>query len=74
MTFTPHSPDDCMLQPKLSEHSKNGETQVYAPPLGNFSMLATELNDGEEETIKAIGGPSVFIVTRGCGIALCGVS
>ncbi|KAL5426104.1 hypothetical protein PMIN04_002151 [Paraphaeosphaeria minitans] len=67
LTFRPHSPDDCMLKPKMSQHSKNGKTQVYAPPLNEFSMLATELNDGEVETISAIGGPSMFIVINGEG-------
>lgn len=67
LTFTPHSPNDCMLKPKKSEHSKNGKTQVYAPPLSEFSMLSTELKDEEEETISAINGPSMFIVTDGEG-------
>ncbi|KAL1606700.1 hypothetical protein SLS60_004107 [Paraconiothyrium brasiliense] len=67
LTFTPHSPDECMLPPKTFEKSKNGKTQVYAPPLAEFSVLSTELGDGEEETVEAIGGPSIFIVTGGEG-------
>ncbi|KAJ4297680.1 hypothetical protein N0V90_005574 [Kalmusia sp. IMI 367209] len=67
LTFTPHSPEECMLKPKNFDRSRNGKTQVYAPPLSEFSVLSTELNDGEEESIKAIDGPSIFIVTKGEG-------
>lgn len=66
LTFTPHSPEECILPPKPFDRSTNGKTQVFAPPLSEFNILATELKDGED-TIQALGGPSIFIVTSGEG-------
>ena len=47
--------------------SKNGKSQLYAPPLSEFSMYATTLADGASDTIGKIGGPSIMIVTEGEG-------
>lgn len=54
-----------MLPAKPYEKSKNGKTQVYAPPMSEFNALQTELKAGENETLGAVGGPSVFIATKG---------
>jgi mannose-6-phosphate isomerase len=67
LTFSPHSPDEAMLKPKQFGRSKNGKTQEYTPPLSEFSMLSTEVPAGESETIGALGGPAISIVTKGEG-------
>ena len=67
LTFTPHSPEECMLKPKTFDRSQKGKTQIYAPPLSEFNVLSTELKEGENETLGAINGPSIFIVTSGEG-------
>lgn len=67
LTFTPHSAEDAMLTPKQFGRSKNGKTKEYAPPLSEFSMLGTEVADGESETVGALGGPAISIVTKGEG-------
>jgi len=67
LTFTPHSADEAILANKKFERSKNGKTKLYAPPLSEFNVLATELGDGEKEAIEALKGPSIFICTKGEG-------
>jgi len=67
LTFTPHGADEAILADEKFERSKNGKTKLYAPPLSEFSVLATELRDGENEIIEALKGPSIFICTRGEG-------
>lgn len=67
LTFTPHDAKEAMLPSTSFDGSKNGKTKLYAPPLSEFSMLATTLGDGESETIRKLGGPSVLIVTEGEG-------
>lgn len=68
LTFTPHDAKEAILPPEPFKGSKNGKTQLYAPPLSEFSVLATALSDGDSETIRALGGPSIMIVTEGEGI------
>jgi mannose-6-phosphate isomerase len=68
LTFTPHDAKECMLPSQSFKKSKNGKSKLYAPPLSEFSMYATTLKDGEKDTIEAIGGPSVMIVTEGEGV------
>lgn len=68
LTFTPHSIEESMLRPQKYDGSKNDKTQIYAPPLSEFNVLSTQLGEGEEETIRAIDGPSMFIVTKGDGL------
>lgn len=67
LTFTPHDAKEAILPAKPFDGSKNGKTQLYAPPLSEFSMLATTMGDGDSETIRSLGGPSVMIVTEGEG-------
>jgi mannose-6-phosphate isomerase len=67
LTFTPHDAKECMLQPQSFKKSKNGKSKLYAPPLSEFSMYATSLKDGEQDTVEAVGGPSIMIVTEGEG-------
>ncbi|KAF2803515.1 mannose-6-phosphate isomeras-like protein [Mytilinidion resinicola] len=68
LTFTPHAADEAILADEKFSKSKNGKTKLYSPPLSEFSILATELGDGEQEHIEAIEGPSIFICTQGEGM------
>lgn len=53
--------------PENSHSVKNGKTNLYAPLMSGFNMLATETGDGETESWDALGGPSIMIVTKGRG-------
>lgn len=65
LTFTPHSPEESMLRPKPYSKGRQGKTQLYAPPLSEFSMLQTRLGKGEREELAAVDGPSILLATRG---------
>lgn len=67
LTFSPHDPQEAILPSKSFDRSKNGKTKLYAPPLSEFNMLATELAKGESETIEALAGPAIMVVTKGEG-------
>ncbi|PVI07137.1 mannose-6-phosphate isomerase [Periconia macrospinosa] len=67
LTFRPHDAKEAILPSKQSDKAKNGKTKLYAPPLSEFNMLATDLKEGENETITAVNGPSVMICTKGQG-------
>ncbi|KAM3085820.1 hypothetical protein ACMFMG_002879 [Clarireedia jacksonii] len=67
LIFTPMGKDECLLKPSASDKSTQGKTKVLAPPMSEFNMLVTELGAGEKETIKAIEGPSIMVVTAGKG-------
>jgi mannose-6-phosphate isomerase len=67
LTFTPHDAKEAILPSNSFDGSKNGKTKLYAPPLSEFSMLATTIGDGESEAIRKLGGPSIMIVTEGEG-------
>jgi len=67
LTFVPHDAKSSLLPRRKSDKGMNGKTDVYAPPISEFSVLCTCLGAGEKETHKAILGPSLMIVTKGCG-------
>lgn len=67
LTFSPHSAEEAKLPPRTFDRCKNGKVEEYAPPLSEFNMLAMHLAEGESETIGAINGPAVAIVTKGEG-------
>ena len=67
LSFKPHSSEESLLPRKKSDKGMNGKTDVYAPPIEEFNVLSTCLAAGEKETHKAILGPSLMIVTKGCG-------
>ena len=67
LTFTPHDAEEAILKSQKFERSKNGKVKLYAPPLSEFNMWALEMNDGDTETISAVGGPSIMVVTKGEG-------
>ncbi|KAJ5266466.1 hypothetical protein N7478_009274 [Penicillium angulare] len=67
MSFVPHNSNDALLPRQKSDKGMNGKTDVYAPPTSEFNVLSTCLGPGESEVHKAILGPSLMIVTKGCG-------
>jgi len=67
LTFSPKSGDDAILKPRRSEKGLHGHTNVLAPPMSEFDMLVTSLTGGQSETIEAIKGPAIMIVTSGTG-------
>jgi mannose-6-phosphate isomerase len=67
LTFNPHAVEEAILRPRPFERAKNGKTKLYAPPMSEFDMLATELKGGESEVVEKINGPSIMIVTKGKG-------
>ena len=67
LTFSPKNADEALLKPKKSDKGLKGHTQVLAPPMSEFDMLVTSLKFKETETIKALEGPAILIVTGGKG-------
>jgi mannose-6-phosphate isomerase len=67
LTFSPKNADEALLKSKKSDKGLKGHTQVLAPPLSEFDMLITKLKGEETETIKALQGPAILIVTGGKG-------
>ena len=67
LTFVPHDAQSALLPRKKSDKGLQGRTEVYAPPISEFSMLVTTLGAGQTETHQAILGPSLMVVTKGCG-------
>ena len=67
LTFSPHDAKEALLPPAKFDRGKEGKAKLYAPPLSEFSMLSVELNDGETETIGALGGPAIILVSGGEG-------
>jgi mannose-6-phosphate isomerase len=63
LTFSPKFGKDAILQPESWEKGLSGNTNVLAPPMGEFIMLVTELKSKESKMINAIQGSSIFIVT-----------
>ena len=67
LTFTPHSACESRLEMSVFNGSKTGSTKIYAPPMSEFNMLITQMNAERRETVKAVQGPSIMIVTCGKG-------
>ncbi|THY75690.1 mannose-6-phosphate isomerase [Aureobasidium pullulans] len=67
LTFKPHDPESCMLRGESYDRSKNGKTQVYRPPMSEFNMLVSRIGKGDKETLGAVNGPSILLVTEGKG-------
>ncbi|KAF3356088.1 Catalase-1 [Verticillium dahliae VDG1] len=68
LTFAVHRPSDVVLTPKRSERGANRKTLLYGPPLREFDMLLTNLQEADEEVISKGQGPGVAIVTKGEGV------
>ncbi|GME22201.1 phosphomannose isomerase type i [Neofusicoccum parvum] len=67
LTFQPHAANEAILPSQPYKGSKNGHTMVYAPPMSEFNMLATDVPSGANETLSAVSGPSSIICTQGWG-------
>ena len=67
LTFNPHNAESALLPRRKSDKGMNGKTDVYQAPISEFAVLCTCLGAGEKETHKAILGPSLMIVVKGCG-------
>ncbi|EAU34425.1 conserved hypothetical protein [Aspergillus terreus NIH2624] len=67
LTFKSHSREDVYLPRAKSDKGEKGKTELYAPPISEFNVLATRLGAGESEAHKAVSGPSLLIVTEGSG-------
>ena len=72
LTFSPHSAEETRLLSKKSDKGKMGKTIVYAPPMSEFNMLATHLEENDKEIISPIAGPTVLFITRGSGTMRAG--
>ena len=69
LTYTT-APADAQLMPPTSFRGLK-HTQLYDPPIEEFSVLHTKLHGGEEETQAGVEGPSILIVTGGKGEIQC---
>jgi mannose-6-phosphate isomerase len=58
------APADAQL---LTTSSFAPKTELYDPPIDEFSVLRTSLDQGETEKHRPIEGPSITIVTEGKG-------
>lgn len=65
LTFTARSEEHWRLSHARYAKSKTGKTQAYDPPLEEFVVLGTALKQGETETLAAVDGPTLGIVTSG---------
>ncbi|PSR70445.1 hypothetical protein PHLCEN_2v13696 [Hermanssonia centrifuga] len=65
LTFTARDKDHWLLSHESYSKSKEGKTQVYAPPCEEFIVLGTSLGKDGMETLGAVGGPTIGIVTQG---------
>ncbi|KAK1714234.1 phosphomannose isomerase type I [Colletotrichum lupini] len=69
LTFKAHNKNDVLLPAEKSSRGTQGRTVVYPPPLSEFDMLKTDLDEGSKtEVLKASEGPSVAIVIEGEGV------
>jgi mannose-6-phosphate isomerase len=67
ITFSPNSAAEAILKPEQSPKGTSGKTKVLAPPMSEFNMLVVKLGKKDMETVKAIDGPSIILVTEGKG-------
>ncbi|KAI8170887.1 Mannose-6-phosphate isomerase [Colletotrichum sp. SAR 10_70] len=69
LTFKAHSKNDVILPGEKSSRGTQGRTVVYRPPLSEFDMLRTDLDEkNPSEVLKPGEGPAVAIVTEGEGV------
>ncbi|KAI9735726.1 MAG: hypothetical protein M1818_006334 [Claussenomyces sp. TS43310] len=68
LEHSPKSASDAKLKPERSDKGRHGKTKVLAPPMSEFNMLITALQKQESETIAALQGPSILVVTAGEGV------
>lgn len=61
MTATPKKPESIKLASSTFDKGSKGNTTVYATPFEEFSIMRIS----GEETLKALNGPAIAIVTEG---------
>ncbi|KAM0786477.1 hypothetical protein ACM66B_001936 [Microbotryomycetes sp. NB124-2] len=61
LTYTFAPPSEQLLEPAGFRSTKH--TTLYDPPIEEFSVLLTNLEDGQREQYGAIDGPSILIFT-----------
>jgi mannose-6-phosphate isomerase len=62
LTYTSAPPSDQILPPVGFRSTSH--TTLYDPPIDEFSVLLTDLKDGETEKFEGIEGPSILIFTQ----------
>ncbi|GAA5991124.1 hypothetical protein JCM10908_006548 [Rhodotorula pacifica] len=62
LTYTSSPPSEQIMDPVGFRSTKH--TTLYDPPIDEFSVLLTDLKDGETESFDAIDGPSILIFTQ----------
>jgi len=67
LTFSPKNADEALLKSESTDKGLKGHTRVLAPPMSEFNMLVTKLEGKGTETIKALQGPSIIVITGGKG-------
>ncbi|OBZ74466.1 Mannose-6-phosphate isomerase [Grifola frondosa] len=66
LTYTSRPVSHWALSCEEYEGSRDGETVRYAPPLEEFVVLNTTLDEhGTKERLSAVEGPTIGIVTKG---------
>ncbi|KAI0031489.1 RmlC-like cupin domain-containing protein [Vararia minispora EC-137] len=68
VTYTSREQSHWILPVAPLERSVRGKTTKFSPPLEEFEVLHTVLDQSGTETIRAARGPTVAIVVEGCGI------
>ena len=66
LSYSPHTASDILVPRCKSDKGMNGKTDVYGTA-GEFHVLCSCFGASENETQKAILGPSLMIVTKGHG-------
>uniref|UniRef100_A0A0K3C6T1 Mannose-6-phosphate isomerase n=1 Tax=Rhodotorula toruloides TaxID=5286 RepID=A0A0K3C6T1_RHOTO len=62
LTYTSSPPSEQIMNPVGFRSTKH--TTLYDPPIDEFSVLLTDLKDGETEKFDAVEGPSILIFTQ----------
>ena len=66
LTYENAPADSQLMETKSLDNAKN--TDVYDPPIEEFSVARVKLNENEITEHRPINGPSIIIVTKGEGI------
>ena len=68
LTYTSAPADAQLLVTSAFGSSSSSKTELFDPPIEEFSVLRTALSrEGEKEVHRPIEGPSIMIVTEGAG-------
>ena len=65
LTYTASDPSKHVIDPQAFDSSKF--TELYDPPIPEFSVLRVHLTSSGSENHRAVNGPSILIVTEGSG-------